>query len=173
MDKGSLHNTDMLESSEDFETAYETYANDIYRFMLWRTQNNELSQDLTSHVFEKAWRARTSFQGGSAKAWLYRIARNTLVDHWRKKQELIVEDTDTLQESTVTDDTAETLDNEAELQKLRQAIAGLPTEMRTIIRLRFISNLSSKEVAKRLNMSEGNVRVVQYRALRKLRERLK
>lgn len=173
MGKESLHNTDMLESSEDFETAYETYANDVYRFMLWRTQNNELSQDLTSHVFEKAWRARTSFQGGSVKAWLYRIARNTLVDHWRKKQELIVEDTDTLQENIVNDDTAEALDKEAELQKLRQAIAGLPTEMRAVVKLRFISNLSSREVAKQLHMSEGNVRVIQYRALKKLRERLK
>lgn len=173
MGKESLHNTDMLESSEDFETAYETYANDVYRFMLWRTQNNELSQDLTSHVFEKAWRARTSFQGGSVKAWLYRIARNTLVDHWRKKQELIVEDTDTLQENIVNDDTAEALDKEAELQKLRQAVAGLPSEMRAVVKLRFISNLSSREVAKQLHMSEGNVRVIQYRALKKLRERLK
>lgn len=163
----------MLESTEDFETVYETYSQDVYRFMLWRTQNNELSQDLTSHVFEKAWRARTSFQGGSVKAWLYRIARNTLVDHWRKKQDLIVEDTDILPESTVTDHTAEDLDKAAEILKLRQAVADLPTEMRAIVRLRFIHNLSSRDVAQRLHMSEGNVRVIQYRALKKLRERLK
>lgn len=173
MVKKSLDTTDMIESSDDFEVAYRAHSQDIYRFLFWRTNDNALSEDLTSNVFEKAWRSRDSFHGGSVKAWLYRIARNTLVDHWRKNQPLTLADTDELPETSSEDNTAERLDQAAEITHLHLALTKLPTDMRKVVALRFIDTLSCREVAARLGLSESNVRVLQYRALKKLKDYLR
>jgi len=172
MGKRSLSTSGMLHSAEDFEAMYESNAPLIYRFMFWKTQDQALSQDLTSSVFEKAWKTRANFTSGSPKAWLYRIARTTLIDYWRKKKDISVDDTMT--NELMSDDSSldEVLDYDAMITTLQSAVNTLPKEMRTIVQLRFVEGLSSKQVAARLGMSEANVRVIQHRALRKLREKL-
>src|ERR1700685_3948687 len=98
MDNKPLDTKEMLESTDNFEAAYESHSKAIYRFLFWRTKDAQLSEDLTSSTFEKAWASRKSFHGGSEQAWLYRIARNVLIDHWRKKKDLSLEDSDSLVE---------------------------------------------------------------------------
>jgi len=169
MVKKSLHTTEMTDSPDEFEAMYVSNERLIYRFMFWRTKNEALAQDLTSNVFEKAWKTRGNFKGGSSTAWLYRIARTTLIDYWRKKKDLPVD------EAVITelanDDTPleEVVDQDILRAQLQRAFATLPTDMREVVRLRFIEGLSGKQVAERLNLSEANVRVIQYRALKKLR----
>lgn len=171
MDDESLHTTSMVESSENFEAAYESYAHAIYTFLLYRTHNVEASEDLTSKTFEKAWIGRKNFRGGSIQAWLYRIARNVLIDHWRGHREVAIENIEELQEADE-DTTAERLDREAQCIQLNEALTMLPSNMREIVKMRFIEKMSCREVAERLSMTEGNVRVMQYRALKKLRNYL-
>jgi RNA polymerase sigma-70 factor (ECF subfamily) len=172
MDNEPLDNKEMLESTDNFETAYKSHSKSIYKFLFWRTRDTQLSEDLTSSTFEKAWVSRKSFHGGSEQAWLYRIARNVLIDHWRKKKELFVEDTDTLQED-VRPSAGELLDKKLQHQDLRKALDKLPDDMHSVVAMRFIEGLSCKQVAKNLSLSESNVRVIQYRALKKLKEYLK
>jgi len=81
-----------------------------------------------------------------------------------------VEDMDTIAEAT--EDSAESLDRAMEIQKLEQALRKLPKEMQEIVNLRFIEGVSSKDVAKLLRLSESNVRVIQYRALKRIRKDL-
>jgi RNA polymerase sigma-70 factor (ECF subfamily) len=169
MSKKSLPTNEMNDTPDDFDTIYESNAPLIYRFMFWRTQDEMLAQDLTSNVFEKAWRTRKNFTGGSSKAWLYRIARTTLIDYWRKKKDLAADETVI---SRVVSDTAaldEALDLSMAIADLRKALSKLPKEMQDVVQLRFINGLSARETATRLAMSEANVRVIQYRALKKLR----
>lgn len=141
----------------------------IHRYMFWRTRDEMLAQDLTSNVFVKAWRTRKNFVGGSARSWLYRIARTTLIDYWRKKKEIpddggivsnVASDTPSLDES---------LDQSFAREELYRALRRLPPEMYEVIRLRFIKGMPVREVASYLHISEANVRVIQYRALKKLR----
>ena len=80
MDDEPLDTQEMIESSDDFADVYRTHSPAIYRFLLWRTKDSMLSEDLTGDVFMRAWRARRRFHGGSVQAWLYRIARNALTD---------------------------------------------------------------------------------------------
>jgi RNA polymerase sigma-70 factor (ECF subfamily) len=167
----SLDNKEVLQSEEDFKDVYQAHADSIYKFIFWRTKNVQLSEDLTSTTFQKAWAARKNFKGGSAQAWLFRIARNTLFDYWRKNKEITSEDIIERQEDDRIS-TAELLDKESEIKELQNALSKLPKDMRSIIELRFIEGLSSKQVAERLNMTDGNVRIIQYRALKKLREYL-
>ena len=81
-----------LDTSADFEKVYAQYSEPIYRFIYWQTKNPDLADDLTSLVFERAWASRASFKGGSLQAWLYRIARNCIIDYWRKHKDLLLDD---------------------------------------------------------------------------------
>jgi RNA polymerase sigma-70 factor (ECF subfamily) len=171
MSSQSLDNEELLNSTDNFEAAYESHSKAIFKFLFWRTKDVQLSEDLTSSTFEKAWTSRESFRGGSQQAWLYRIARNLLIDHWRKRKELFVEDTDELQEG-IRPSAGELLDKKTQLRDLGVALDELPEDMRSVVILRFIEGWSCRQVASRLNLSEGNVRVMQYRALKKLKERL-
>jgi RNA polymerase sigma-70 factor (ECF subfamily) len=161
-----------LDSKEDFKQAYQDYSQAIYRFLYWQTHDPGLSQDLTSATFERAWRSRNTFHGGQAKAWLYRIARNLLTDYWRKKKDLFIDDMPGLSEQ-ITDDSAPfDYDAEKTISQLGKSLHMLPEDLRAIVVLRFIDGLSAKEVGEILDLSEGNVRVMQFRALRKLRKML-
>jgi RNA polymerase sigma-70 factor (ECF subfamily) len=166
----SLSTKDMLESEEDFGAAYEAYARPIHQFFYWRTQDSKLSEDLTSGVFEKAWRSRSSFHKGSIRAWLYRIARNLLIDHWRGKKDVPLTDEDSL--ISEAEDVSETLDRQMMAKQLHQALDSLPSEMRSVVHLRFIEGLPAKQVARITGASESNVRVIQFRALKKMRKYL-
>lgn len=173
MARETLHKGEMADMGDDFEAMYESNAPLIYRFMFWRTRDKMLAEDLTSNVFEKAWRSRDSFKGGSTKAWLHRIARNTLIDHWRKHQDLLVEDPASLEIAAEQATLSEDLDQEMVAEELRRAISKLPKDMRLVVESRFVDGLSAKQTGQELGFSEANVRVIQYRALRKLRDYLK
>jgi RNA polymerase sigma-70 factor (ECF subfamily) len=172
MTKQSLPTNEMIDSADQFEDMYISNKLLIYRFMFWRTRDEMLAEDLTSNVFEKAWRTRMNFTGGSAKAWLYRIARTTLIDYWRKNKE--ISDDDAISR-TVSDtpELAVALDQSMEVAKLQKALTKLPKEMSQVVNLRFIEGQSVRLTATRLNISEANVRVIQYRALKRLRNHLR
>jgi RNA polymerase sigma-70 factor (ECF subfamily) len=158
-----------LDSQEEFKNAYQDYAQAIYRFLYWQTKDHILAQDLASATFERAWKARKSFTGGSVQAWLYRIARNLLTDHWRKKKELLMDDLPGLADRVTGNAAPYDYDAELQVSKLGQALGSLPEDLRALIVLRIIDGLSAKEVGEILAMTEGNVRITQYRALKKLR----
>jgi RNA polymerase sigma factor (sigma-70 family) len=169
MSKKPLSTNEMTDTSNDFERMYESNAPLIYRFMFWRTKDEMLAQDLTSNVFEKAWRTRTSFTGGSAKAWLFRIARTTLIDHWRKIKDL--PDDGHIIAEAVSDnaDLDQAFDQQMAVAELQKAVTKLPKGMKGVVELRFIEGKSVRETGMTLHISEANVRVMQYRALQKLR----
>jgi RNA polymerase sigma-70 factor, ECF subfamily len=159
-----------LDSPEDFERLYARYGQPIYRFLYWQTRDPQLAQDLTSTVFERSWRARRSFGGGSAQAWLYRIARNALVDHWRKKKELYLEDMPAVTATLEAQADGYDFDKEQELGEMAQALHQLPDHLKTVVVLRFIEELPAAAVADILQTTAGNVRIMQLRALRKMRQ---
>jgi len=169
MTKKSLPTNEMIDSEDQFKTMYASNKPLIYRFMFWRTRDEMVAEDLTSNVFEKAWRTRQSFKGGSAKAWLYRIAHTTIIDYWRKKKEVLGQDDVISQAVSDATDLGEALDQDLALAELRGALTKLPKDMHQVVYTRFIEGRSARDTATLLNISEANVRVIQYRALKKLR----
>jgi RNA polymerase sigma-70 factor, ECF subfamily len=167
MGRQSLSEEGMHDADEELGAAYEAYAGPIYRFFFWRTQDKAVSQDLTSGVFEKAWRSRHSFKGGSIRAWLYRIARNSLIDHWRTTRTIALDETPELVSDA--EEPAAVVDKQLQAERLHRAVNRLPQEMRLVVRLRFMEGMPSKRVARATGLTESNVRVIQYRALKKLR----
>lgn len=149
---------------------YTAYADDIYRYLLANTRDVELSEDITADVFQKAWEKLDTFDGAHERGWLYKIAKNKLTDHWRKKQTATLDDTIEIADDAPAQGDA--LDRAIEAEKVQNAIGQLPESQRSVVTLRFLNGYSAKQTADALDMSEGNVRIIQFRALKKLEKLL-
>lgn len=149
---------------------YKEYADDIYRFIFVHVRDTELAEDLTADTFTSAWKNIATFDNRQPRAWLYTIARNRMNDHWRKKPTIpLDENIEIISESDLHEDI---VDRKIQLKKVISALNTLPEEMKSVVTLRFMQGMSAKETARSLGVTEGNVRVMQYRALKKLKEKL-
>ena len=152
---------------DDFSEVYRKYSDKIFRYLYWQTKNFHLSEDLTSEVFTRAWETWESLRKDFLQAWLFRVAHNLLVDWYRKKKEV------SLNESRIgfyDENLLEKLGNDEQVKELSEALDTLPENLKRVAILRFIEGLSAKEAAVILSVSEVNVRVLQHRALVKLKE---
>lgn len=153
----------------DFERLYAEHAEPLLRFLVYRTGDRALSEDLTAEAFERALRARRRFdpRKASRKTWLYTIALNCLRDHARRQ----AAEQRALHRvpEPVGSDRLAAVDHRDLLQS---ALARLSEEEREAIALRFGADLTVPEIARlrgeKLTTVEGRV----YRALRKLRDEL-
>ncbi|RJQ36264.1 RNA polymerase sigma factor [Candidatus Microgenomates bacterium] len=162
---------------EEFEEIYHEHSDKIFRFIYLHTQDFYLSEDFTSEVFLKAWKNWEKFKPDFTKAWLYKIANNLLIDYWRNNKnkkkislEIMVEEGI---EPSYDEDLIEKIQKDETIKKINNALKELPKNLKDVAILRFIEGLSSKESGEILKLSEGNIRVLQHRALVKLKEILK
>jgi len=152
-----------------FQTLYMRYLDPIYRYFFFQTYDKFLSEDLAQEVFIKMWRAIKSFneEKGSFTSWMYRIAHNLLIDHYRGKNPLSLKEG---LEASYSEDWLEKIDREEKITKIKKALLVLPKDYQEIVILRFFEDMSVEEVAEVVGKSEENVRVIQHRAVRKLKE---
>ena len=157
---------------EAFGYLYDHYFIQINKYLLVRTDTQEDAEDMTEKVFMKAWEHLPNF-GGKKKeynfrAWLFRIAHNTLIDHYRTRKQLIPLESVSQTGTAAGEPGGITIKNE-DSRRIIQAIKRLDDTSQKVIVSRFISDLSHKETALSMGISENNVRVIQYRALKKIR----
>lgn len=157
-----------------FGRLYELYADRIYRYLFYRSdEGHEEAADMTELVFLRAWENLSHFgkrgRGENFKAWLYRIAHNALIDHHRTKKEKVSLETVPDQPSDIPH-TAQLVEESERLQSILKTLDNLDPLSRQVIVLRFFSGLNNKETADVIGISAGNVRVIQYRALKKIKE---
>lgn len=157
-----------------FTELYDNYVAKIYRFIYFKVSSVEVAQDLTSEVFLKVWQYFT--EGKQVKhlqAFVYQVARNLVIDHYRQKasQQTISTDDDSVTE--LIDETPAVdlvVQLASDVEKLEEALRQLKDEYREVIVLRYLDGLSTGEVADILDKSKGNVRVLTHRAIEALRE---
>lgn len=163
-------------NAEAFGTLYDRYFNRIYRFIYLKVTNTADAEDLTHQVFLKSWKNIKRFQarkGIPFSSWLYRIAVNAVIDFYRtSRKETDIELAD--KQGVLREDPgyAERMDMEIEMEQVRGALQKLDSVEQDILLMRFVDRLSNREVAAALQKSEGAVRVLQHRALKKLRNLL-
>ena len=163
---------------EAFGDLYERYLDQIYRYVFYRVQTVEEAEDLTEAAFIRVWedlRARKTKPAiQNFRAWVYRVAHNQVIDHYRKKKPDIL-DTDggarTIQSTAP--GTEKVVIDKIDSHLLAEAIKQLEETAKNVIVLRFFNGLSHAETAEALNLNEGHVRVIQYRALKHLQAILK
>lgn len=159
---------------EAFASLYDRHVEHVYKHIYYMVLNKSDAEDITQEVFIRAWKYidKYRYTGAPFVAWLIKIARNLIVDHYkaRKKVGHLVE----LEVGSQTDETNPEAITEASLNRshVRKAILKLKGEKQKVILMHFIDGFSYREIAKLLNKSEGAVRVIQYRALNDLRHML-
>ncbi len=138
----------------------------VYHYLYYRVRNKDDAEDLTSEVMIKMVKALKK-QHGNFIAWIYRIARNTLIDYYRKektKEEISYENLS--QEIPAEEEPKEIL----RIDRLKEAIGHLTKEQADVITLKFIQEYDNAEIARIMGKSVGAVKVLQYRALKALRD---
>jgi RNA polymerase sigma-70 factor (ECF subfamily) len=160
--------------SSAFGPLYDHYQPMIYRFVLVKVGRREDAEDITHQVFLSAWQniAGYKHRGHPFSSWLYQIARNQVVDHYRaKKSEISIENMDP--EYFVTPASAQfDLTTKLEMEKVRAAIAQLKPDHQDVIILRFIEDLPLKETAAAMEKTEGAIKLIQHRAIKELKNLL-
>jgi RNA polymerase sigma-70 factor (ECF subfamily) len=154
-----------------FGRLYDHYQPQIYRFVMLKTGRREEAEDLTHQVFLHALEHIKNYKnlGYPFSSWLYQIARNQIIDHYRaRRSNVSLEDAE---REAVADENPETdVSEKMELEKLRLAIKKLKPDYQDVVILRFVEELSVKEVAFALGRSEGAVKLLQHRALKQLKK---
>jgi len=152
-----------------FATLYDLHIDRVYKFVFYWLPSQADAEDITQEVFVRAWRSIDKYKVSSSPfiAWLITIARNLVNSHYRASKKLVpLDDMDPAAESNP--------QTEAEVNftkgYVRDAIMKLKGEKQAVIQMRFISEMSYEEVAKAMNKTEGAVRVLQYRALKELKD---
>ncbi len=158
--------------AQSFGKLYDRYVSPIYRFVLLRVGNRAQAEDLTQEVFTKAWRSIRTYKKRKHipfKSWLYRIANNTVIDYYRTERDHADVESAEVVEYVTTEFSETAVDDKARIAAVYEALQYLTDVERQVITMRFIEELSVREVALVLGKREGTVRVMQYRGLKKLR----
>jgi RNA polymerase sigma factor (sigma-70 family) len=162
----------LVGQAEEYADLYRQYLPRILNYIRLRVDGEDLAQDLTAEVFERAVsRQHTLRRREAFAAWLFRIARNTVAGHYRRRRPTVSLDQAAEQHANNPSPAEEVMHRE-EMARLRTALATLSEREQEIIRLKFGAGLGNKEIAATLRLRAGHVAVILYRALRKLRVRL-
>ena len=164
---------------EAFGELYDRYYGRIFGYVLKRTANIDVAQDVTSEVFFKALKnlERFRWRGVPFSAWLYRIAGNEIANVFRRGKREWLYITETSQSDLLSNTSLEAEAAQAEEQLLRheeflalhESISRLPPKYQEVITLRYFEDKQLKEIAAILGKSEGTVKSLLHRGLRKLR----
>ena len=159
-----------MDTQQEFQQFYQENLGLIYRFVHSQVGNREEAEDLTSQIFLNVVsnidheRSRLS-----TKKWLYLIARSIIADYWRARSRLPKKSLDELLEAgwegpAEVEVIASSSGAEARVERLLQA---LPEKYREVLKCRFLLKLSLKATALQMGVSEANVKVLQFRALKR------
>ena len=150
----------MIDPKDQFSQIYDQYIDKIYRFVYLKVNSQNVAEDVTSKVFIKAWKAfcEPNFVLKNSGAFLYQIARNAVIDHYREKG----------RQKTVSVDDKAILN--ADIGVVKTAIQKLKKDHQDIIIWHYLDDMPIADIATLLGRPEGTVRVMLHRALNDLKD---
>ena len=156
-----------------FAQLYEEYMPKVFRYVSYRIRSRSAAEDLTSTVFEKALTGYGRYRADKAafSTWIFTIARNTVIDYFRvhrQAQSLEAEDAPDIPDGR--DSPEEDAIKAEELRALRHCLEQLSGPEREIVSLKFAGEITNRAIARQVGLTESNVAVIVFRAVRKLRE---
>jgi len=157
-----------------FSQIYDQCVEKIYRFIFLKVSSQEIAQDLCSETFLKGWQ---SFKENNKKidnpqAFLYQIARNLVVDHYREKGRTQTVSADCISITDPRVNLEEETQANSELDTIKAVLTTLKDEYQEVVIWHYIDDLSIAEIAKMLKKSEGAVRVTLHRALKAVKKEI-
>ena len=155
---------------QEFQTFYEANLGLIYRFVYSKVGNREEAEDLTSQIFMKAVRGVDTERGAqSMQKWLFQVARTTIADYWRIYYRISTNSLDQLLEIGWEGpaDEEPAANSSTPTERVHRILQALPEHYREVLTCRFLLNLSIRDTANRMCLTEANVKVLQFRALKR------
>ena len=157
-----------------FSAIYDLYINKIYRYIYFKVASELDAEDLASNVFLKMWSYINSEKAekiNNLNAFLYKIARNLVIDYYRtKNEEVLTNDSEILlQIEDVNSNLGEQIEINSEFEQVYRLLPKLKKEYQEIIILKYVEELNTKEIANVLNKNHGAVRIMLHRALNALK----
>jgi RNA polymerase sigma-70 factor (ECF subfamily) len=154
---------------EAFGRLYDHFSEKLYKFIFFRVGHKELAEDIMADTFVKAWTKIDQLDNAKAfTGWLYQIAKNNIIDYYRVKKVTV----DLEEVVDVLEDAASPIDDAnliIEQKIVLELIEYLPDDQQQIIRYKFFEELDNIEIAHIMGKSEVSVRVMQHRAINKLK----
>lgn len=159
---------------EAFGALYRRYVDRVYSYVYYQLGDHHDAEDVTERIFAAALDALPAFEdrGSTFRSWLFRIAHNTLVNQLRTRHRGRTERLEVALDQSAADDVDVTVERREEVRRVWRAVAELSPERRRVILLRFVDELTSREIGEVLGRSEGAIRVLLHRALREVADRL-
>ncbi len=164
-DSGSLE--------EEFTRVYEMYLPKVYRYTRYRIADKDMAEDLTSDIFNKVLDGFQSYNPeiASFSTWIFSIARNTIIDYYRKQaKESKIRKSVESDMSLSSDSPEEDISRAEEITRLRECIIKLKNTEQELISLKFSGGMTNREIARITGLTESNVGTILCRAIRKLRD---
>jgi len=161
-----------------FEALYRKYVAQVYNFALYELRDPHAAEDLTAQVFLRAlaglphFREQSEGPDSSFRIWLFQIERNALSNERRRVRRHPATPIELALEYPAADDVQATVDRRVEMERVWDAIERLPAERRRALVLRFVNELSTREIGDVLGRSEGATRVLIHRSLQSVARQL-
>ena len=156
---------------EAFGLIYEEYFTPVYRYVLFRVRSKEDADELTQEVFLKALGAFARYEAKRENPlpYFYTIAKNAIIDRGKKQKAVVIEDEMLMQVPDDGERTDAAAHRREELAVLQRSLAVLPEDQREALELRFMGDLSGRDVARVMGKTEEAIRQLQSRGLRALK----
>jgi RNA polymerase sigma-70 factor (ECF subfamily) len=153
----------------NWDAVYQEMLPRVYNFFRYHVEDDALAEDLTSTTFERAWGARSSFRSelGTIPTWIFAIARNAKIDHFRKARPEI--GSDALESVADVFSVEEHWQKRDESSALAALLDTLNPRDRELVALKYGADMTNREIAKITGLSESNVGTILNRTVGKLR----
>lgn len=164
--------------SDAVVTAYRVLSGPVYGYLLNQSRDPVWAQDLTADVFLEVMEGASRFQGPPSgfRAWVFRIARNSFIDHVRKESRRRHESVEAAEEAGRLPESSADPERDAlshvETERILEVMEDLSPDQREVLLLRLVADLPIAEVAEIVGKTPGAVKALQHRALRSLENRL-
>jgi len=164
----------MMNLRKEYAKIYDKYIDKIYRFVFLKVNSQEIAEDLCSETFLRCWEKfkENPKSIDNPQAFLYQIARNIVIDHYRQKGRTQTVPIDCVPIADSGLSLEERAQNNSDLFQVRQAIAKLDEPHQEVVIWHYLDDLSIPEIAKMTNKTEGNIRVMLCRALKSLKSEI-
>jgi RNA polymerase sigma-70 factor (ECF subfamily) len=173
-DESTLVQRAQQRDSQAFSEIYQAYFDKIYRYIAMRIRNDMEAEDLTQQVFMKVLHSIASYksQGVPFSSWVYRIAHNQVVDFMRQHNKKATVDIDGLPLPDTGDDPQHIMEQQFDIEQLKNAMKHLTEAQQEVLALRFTSEMPIVQCAEVMGKSEGAIKALQHSAVQALKKAL-
>jgi len=156
--------------TEQFGKIYDYYIKKIYRFVYYKTHHKETAEDITSKVFMKAFEKISKFnpKKGNFSSWIYKIARNSVIDHYRSQK--FHNNIDDAWDLETDEDIGSDTEVKMQIEEVRKYLKELTSVQRDVVIMRIWQEMSYKEIAEVIGKNEANCKMAYLRGVQKLKQ---